>query len=181
MGRVNRLKVQNSLTKKIIITIASVMITGILIFIGYRIINKNMANLAYDLGEKSKLNKYKDQILTSYEEYISFMDDLKLDKTLSKENFNQNYYLASFQEYDPCSEKKFKEVIDIQAASVIKRLEYIGIKNTILGVSGGLDSTLALLSLCYAYDKYGLDRKGIIGVRLPSNSNSSKTYNNSKS
>ena len=81
----------------------------------------------------------------------------------------------------PKSDEEFKEVIDIQAASVIKRLEYIGIKNTILGVSGGLDSTLALLSLCYAYDKYGLDRKGIIGVRLPSNSNSSKTYNNSKS
>lgn len=79
----------------------------------------------------------------------------------------------------PKSDDEFKEIIDIQTISVIKRLDYIGINHVVIGVSGGLDSTLALLSLVYAFDKHGISRKNIIGVRLPSNSNSSNTYNNS--
>ena len=73
----------------------------------------------------------------------------------------------------------FKRIIELQAASIYKRMTYIGCKKAILGVSGGLDSTLALLSLVYMCDKYGLDRKTVIGVRLPSSNNSSLTYKNS--
>ncbi|MGD9886858.1 MAG: NAD(+) synthase [Bacilli bacterium] len=69
----------------------------------------------------------------------------------------------------------FEDIINIQAASVIKRLDYIGITKTVVGISGGLDSTLALLSLCYAYDRYHFDRKDIIAVRMPSIENSEKT------
>ncbi len=72
------------------------------------------------------------------------------------------------------------DIINIQAASVIKRLDYIGITKTVLGVSGGLDSTLALLSLCYAYDRYHLSRQGILAVTLPSQENSEITYKNAK-
>ena len=48
-----------------------------------------------------------------------------------------------------------------------------------IGVSGGLDSTLALLSLVYGYEKYGLDKKNILGFTLPSKATSDKTLNNS--
>lgn len=79
----------------------------------------------------------------------------------------------------PKCKEDYQKIIDIQATSVMKRLNYIGIKKAILGVSGGLDSTLALLSLCHMCDKYNIDRKNIIALTLPSINNSSTTYNNS--
>jgi NAD+ synthase (glutamine-hydrolysing) len=80
----------------------------------------------------------------------------------------------------PKTKDDFQKVIDIQATSVKKRLEYIGIENTILGVSGGLDSTIALLSLVHMCDIYDMDRKTIYGVVLPSLNTSSKTHENAK-
>lgn len=80
----------------------------------------------------------------------------------------------------PKSKQDFQKIIDIQAFSVRKRLDYIGIEKTVLGVSGGLDSTLALLSLCHMADKFKLDRKHIIGVIMPSKNTSKETYENAK-
>ena len=79
----------------------------------------------------------------------------------------------------PKTKEGFKEIIDVQAAAVIKRLKHIGINKTVIGVSGGLDSTLTLLSLVYGYEKYGLDKKNILGFTLPSKATSDKTLNNS--
>ena len=78
----------------------------------------------------------------------------------------------------PKEEADYKNIIDVQATSVMKRLDYIGIKKTVIGVSGGLDSTLALLSLCHMCDMYNIDRKNIIAMTLPSGNNSDLTYNN---
>jgi len=80
----------------------------------------------------------------------------------------------------PKTKNDFQKVIDVQATSVKKRLDYIGIENTILGVSGGLDSTIALLSLVHMCDIYKMDRKSIYGVVLPSSNTSSKTHENAK-
>ncbi|HOE15388.1 MAG TPA: NAD(+) synthase, partial [Candidatus Paceibacterota bacterium] len=79
----------------------------------------------------------------------------------------------------PKNKEDYTDIINIQAASVIKRLEYIGINKVVLGVSGGLDSTLALLSLCYAFDKYNISRENIIAYMLPSKATSDRTYKNS--
>jgi len=68
----------------------------------------------------------------------------------------------------PKHDRDYREIIDIQAASVIKRMQYVGIDKCVLGISGGLDSSLALLSLSYAFDKYNLKRKNIIAVTMPS-------------
>lgn len=78
----------------------------------------------------------------------------------------------------PKKKDDFKKIIDIQATSVYKRLTHIGINKVVIGVSGGLDSTLAFLSLCYMCDKYNIDRSNIIAITLPSGNNSSTTYNN---
>lgn len=72
-------------------------------------------------------------------------------------------------------DKDYKQIITTQALSLLKRLDYIGIKKTVLGVSGGLDSTLALLCLAYAYDLEGMDRKNILGFTLPTKNTSSQT------
>ncbi|HKM29944.1 MAG TPA: NAD(+) synthase [Bacilli bacterium] len=79
----------------------------------------------------------------------------------------------------PKKKEEYTDIINIQATSVIKRLEYIGINKVVIGVSGGLDSTLALLSLCYAFDKYNISRENIIAYALPSKATSERTYKNS--
>ena len=84
------------------------------------------------------------------------------------------------QPFVPHNNQDLQKIIDIQALSVRKRLDYIGITKTILGVSGGLDSSLALLSLCHMCDKFKMDRKNIIAVLLPSSNTSDKTYQNAK-
>ncbi|MBR5264151.1 MAG: NAD(+) synthase [Clostridia bacterium] len=66
----------------------------------------------------------------------------------------------------------------IQCAGLAKRLEHIGAKKTILGVSGGLDSTLALLVAVHTADLLGLPRENVIGVTLPGFGTSDRTYQN---
>lgn len=80
----------------------------------------------------------------------------------------------------PKDRKDLERIAQIQSASVLKRMDYVGTKKTVLGVSGGLDSTLALLSLRYAYDQAGFDRKDIIAVTLPSSETGDRTYKNAK-
>lgn len=80
----------------------------------------------------------------------------------------------------PKTDDDLHEAIMIQAHSVLKRLDYVGTQVTVLGVSGGLDSTLALLSLCYAYDYGKIDRKKILTVSLPSAVSQALTQNNAK-
>ena len=71
-----------------------------------------------------------------------------------------------------------REVFAIQSAGLAQRLEHTGCKNVVMGISGGLDSTLALLAVCDTYDLLGLDRKGIIGVTMPGFGTSDRTYQN---
>lgn len=73
---------------------------------------------------------------------------------------------------------KCNEAYAIQTNGLASRLNHIGCKNVIIGVSGGLDSTLALLVCANAFDKLGLDRKGIIGVTMPGYGTTSRTKGN---
>ena len=71
-----------------------------------------------------------------------------------------------------------KEVFSIQSAGLAQRLEHTNCKNVVIGISGGLDSTLALLAVCDTFDLLGLDRKGIIGVTMPGFGTTDRTYQN---
>ena len=57
-------------------------------------------------------------------------------------------------------------------------MEHIGCKKAIIGVSGGLDSTLALIVASMAFDKLGLDRSGIIGITMPGLGTTTRTKSN---
>lgn len=81
----------------------------------------------------------------------------------------------------PKKDKDLHNIIEIQAYSVYKRLDYIGIDKVVLGVSGGLDSTVALLSLCYMCDKFSISRKNIIGITMPTSNSKDSTYKNALS
>ena len=71
-----------------------------------------------------------------------------------------------------------REVFAIQSAGLAQRLEHTKCKTAVLGISGGLDSTLALLAVCDTFDLLGLDRKGIIGVTMPGFGTTDRTYQN---
>jgi len=71
-----------------------------------------------------------------------------------------------------------QEIISIQALGLKKRLIHTGTKRAILGISGGLDSTLALLVTCRAFELAGLDKEGILSVTMPCFGTTGRTYTN---
>lgn len=70
------------------------------------------------------------------------------------------------------------EILAIQICGLARRLLHASAKSLLVGVSGGLDSTLALLVCVGACDKLGLPRKSVIGVTMPGFGTSKRTYNN---
>ena len=81
---------------------------------------------------------------------------------------------ADKQERDHCCD----EVLQIQTLGLMRRLQITYSKNLVVGISGGLDSTLALLVAVRAFDRLGLDRKGIIGITMPGFGTSVRTRSN---
>lgn len=71
-----------------------------------------------------------------------------------------------------------EEILNIQSTALARRLLQIGSKNVLIGLSGGLDSTLALIASVMAFDKISLDRKGIIAVTMPGLGTSESTKSN---
>ncbi|MFI3323777.1 MAG: NAD(+) synthase [Rikenellaceae bacterium] len=74
--------------------------------------------------------------------------------------------------------ERCNEIFSIQTNGLAQRLNHIGSEKAIIGISGGLDSTLALLVTVKTFDRLGLDRKGIIGVTMPGFGTTGRTYNN---
>ena len=74
--------------------------------------------------------------------------------------------------------ERCEEILTIQALGLKKRLLHTGAKNVILGISGGLDSTLALLVCAKTFDMSGFDKSGIRAVTMPGFGTTDRTYNN---
>lgn len=75
--------------------------------------------------------------------------------------------------------ERCEEILNIQAYALAKRMKSTGIKKSVIGISGGLDSTLAFLVVVKAYDILVLDHKDIYGITMPGFGTTSRTYNNS--
>lgn len=75
-------------------------------------------------------------------------------------------------------ELRCREIFNIQTAALAKRLEHTGLKRAVIGISGGLDSTLALLVIVKTFDLLGFSRKDILTVTLPGFGTTDRTYNN---
>ncbi len=74
-----------------------------------------------------------------------------------------------------------EEILNIQVAGLAKRLVHTHCQHVVIGISGGLDSTLALLVCVRTFDKLGYDRKGIVGVTMPGFGTSDRTHDNAVS
>ena len=74
--------------------------------------------------------------------------------------------------------KRCEEILTIQAMGLKKRLAHTHAKSAVVGISGGLDSTLALLVTAKAFDAMGLERSGITAVTMPCFGTTDRTYQN---
>lgn len=75
-------------------------------------------------------------------------------------------------------DSRCEEILTLQAMGLKKRLAHTGCKNAVLGISGGLDSTLALIVTIKAFDLLGIPRTGITAVTMPCFGTTDRTYNN---
>ncbi len=75
-------------------------------------------------------------------------------------------------------DSRCEEILTMQAVGLMTRLRHIGCKTAVLGLSGGLDSTLALIVAVHAFDLLELDRKGIHTITMPCFGTTDRTYNN---
>ena len=74
--------------------------------------------------------------------------------------------------------QRCEEICEMQVMGLAKRLVHTNSKTVVVGISGGLDSTLALLICVRTFDKLNLSRKGIIGITMPGFGTTDRTYNN---
>lgn len=100
-------------------------------------------------------------------------------KEFSMEGFDRPIDAHPFVPADLLERKaRAREILSIQSHGVIKRLMHINMKKTVLGISGGLDSTLALLVLAKAYKTMGLPMSDIITITMPGFGTTDRTYEN---
>ena len=74
--------------------------------------------------------------------------------------------------------ERCEEIFNIQTAALIRRMEHTNAKKAVIGISGGLDSTLALLVAVNAFDKMGLDNSEITAITMPGFGTTDRTYTN---
>ena len=74
-----------------------------------------------------------------------------------------------------------EEILNIQTAGLAKRLIHTNCEHVVIGISGGLDSTLALLVCVRTFDKLGYNRKGIVGITMPGFGTTDRTHDNATS
>ena len=103
-----------------------------------------------------------------------------MTKSVAPHEFKLTRYVNPhpFIPADTDMQSSCEEILNIQVAGLAKRLHHIRGTKAVIGISGGLDSTLALLVTVKAFDKLGLDRKGILGITMPGFGTTDRTYHN---
>lgn len=116
--------------------------------------------------------------MTSDESYINIEFSLKEEKT----ELTRFVDPAPFVPGNKADrEKRCEEIFMIQAMGLKKRLEHTHAATAVVGISGGLDSTLALLVMVKAFDLIGKDHKDIVAVTMPGFGTTDRTYDNAVS
>ena len=124
------------------------------------------------VGERKKSNTYN---IVGSEKYVSVKLDMNIGDTKITRYVDKQPFVPSD---DKKREKRSEEILSIQSLGLKKRLDHTHAKTAVVGVSGGLDSTLALLVTVRAFDSLNIDRKNIIAVTMPCFGTTDRTYNN---
>ncbi len=101
----------------------------------------------------------------------------KCGETALERRFDPHPFVPSEEEG---RRNRCEEIFAIQCHGLKKRLMHIGLKTVTVGISGGLDSTLALLVTARAFDSLNLPRSGIVAVTMPCFGTTDRTYQNAK-
>ena len=123
-------------------------------------------------NERRRKNTFTNEGM-EYFEFVPFklkQVETKLTRTFDKHPFVPDNMAIRAERCD--------EIFMIQAMGLKKRLQHIGCQTAVIGISGGLDSTLAILVMAKAFDLAGLDRKGIKAITMPCFGTTDRTYNN---
>ena len=127
-------------------------------------------------GDRQKNSTFKQGISplnsTIQSRYIDV--DCPIIETELSRRFSPTPFVPSYEKM----EENCEEIFNIQIAGLATRLHHTGLKTMVLGISGGLDSTLALLVCAKTCDKLGIDRSNIIGVTMPGFGTTNRTYTN---
>ncbi len=162
--------------------------TSDLVFSGHNIIAENgrilEENAPFDKNETIadvdleiiEIERNKNNVFVNNKEGFIYVDfALKVDKP---DKLYRKVPENPFVDEDGDITSRVDFILKIQAHGLMKRLLSCHSKNLVVGLSGGLDSTLALLVSCDAFDLLGYDRKGIEAITLPAFGTSSRTKNN---
>lgn len=123
-------------------------------------------------SERRRMTTY--QVDGSYE-YTDIEFHLKKTETELTRYVEPNPFVPSDKSD---RERRCEEILTIQALGLKKRMAHTGCKSVVVGISGGLDSTLALLVMAKAVDMLGLPRTSILSVTMPCFGTTDRTYNN---
>ena len=107
--------------------------------------------------------------------YSEVFFDLSVEETKLTRKFDSRPFVPGVKEE---RDRRCDEILNIQAMGLKKRLAHIHCQNAVIGLSGGLDSTLALLVTVRAFDLLGMDRKKITAVTMPCFGTTDRTYHN---
>lgn len=113
----------------------------------------------------------------SLADYVVVPFHLTIEKTALKRTFSCMPFVPGDEEK---RRQRCEEILSIQSYGLKKRLEHTKLQAAVVGVSGGLDSTLALLVTVRAFDLLSLDRKGIIAVTMPCFGTTDRTCDNAR-
>lgn len=122
---------------------------------------------------------------TNFADFSNCVDLTDVEEIyLPEQNVSQKYFdrevsshpfiLSDEEEMD----KRCREIFEIQSGSLAKRLSHIGSKGCVVGISGGLDSTLALLVCVRAMQKIGKSAKDVLGITMPGFGTTDRTHDN---
>ena len=123
-------------------------------------------------AERRKMTTYPQQNQDGY--YVHEFT-LKTEETQLTRFFDPKPFVPGKKED---RDRRCDEILNIQTMGLKKRLEHTNCQNAVIGISGGLDSTLALLVTVRAYDALGKDRKKITAVTMPCFGTTDRTYSN---
>ena len=117
---------------------------------------------------------------------FNFSSDNKIYRRINIDIHNNIYKLErKYSKYpfvpkdDILRNERCLEIINIQSSALARRLIQLNYPKCVIGMSGGLDSTLAFLVTVKAFEKLNLDNKNIIGITMPGFGTTDRTYNNS--
>ncbi|MEE0344490.1 MAG: NAD(+) synthase [Eggerthellaceae bacterium] len=123
-------------------------------------------------AERRRMSTYPASDSSSYRT-ISF--ELAVEETTIARHFDADPFVPT----NPALlDHRCEEILSIQALGLKKRLAHTHANTAVVGISGGLDSTLALLVTARAFDMLGLDRANIIAVTMPGFGTTDRTYTN---